>query len=253
MRIHIVGGRVIDPASGTDREMTVVLDGGKIEALVPAGERITSEVGFQKLDASGLWVVPGLIDIHVHFRDPGQEYKEDIYSGSLAANAGGFTTCCCMPNTKPINDNAQITEYMIRRAEQVGLIHLHPVGAITVGSAGEQLAPIGELVAAGCVGITDDGRCVQNANVMRRALEYAKSFGVPVMVHCEDDHLSQKHPMHEGFYSTKLGIKAQPAAAEDVMVARDLILAELTGGRLHVTHLSTKKGVELVRRAKEAG
>lgn len=253
MRLHIVGGRVIDPASNTDAEMTVVIDNDRIEALVPANEKITTEVGFRTINANGCWVVPGLIDMHVHLREPGQEYKEDIYSGSLAANAGGFTSVVCMPNTKPVNDRAQITEFMCRRAEEYGLINLYPTGAISVGLKGEQLAPIGELVAAGCVAITDDGQCVQNANLKRRALEYAKNFDIPVLVHCEDTNLSRHAAMHEGFFSTKLGMQAQPAAAEDVMTARDIILCQMTGSRLHISHLSTKLGVELVRRAKADG
>jgi dihydroorotase len=198
-------------------------------------------------------VLPGFVDLHVHFREPGFEYKETIQSGAAAAVAGGFTTVCCMPNTNPVNDNQAITEFIVDRAREAGLANVLPIGAITKGSEGKELAEIGDLRRAGCVAISDDGRPVMNSLVMRRAMEYALAFDVPVIDHCEDLHLSEGGCMNEGLVSTELGLPGIPAAAEDVMVARNVALADLTGARLHLAHISTEGSVRIVREAKSRG
>ena len=205
------------------------------------------------IEAHGLLVVPGLIDIHTHLREPGYEYKESIETGSAAAVAGGFTSIACMANTNPVNDDAAVTEYILDKARAVGLVQVFPIGAVSVGLAGERLAEIGELKQAGVVGISDDGKSVMNSHLMRRALEYAGMFGLPVISHCEDTHLAAHGVMHEGRVSTELGLRGIPAQAEDIMVARDIALAELTGGRLHIAHVSTAGAVRLVHDAKARG
>jgi dihydroorotase len=198
-------------------------------------------------------VIPGFVDLHVHFREPGFEYKETIQSGTEAAVAGGFTTVCAMPNTNPVNDNQAVTEFMLERAKAAGNAHLYPIGAITKRSEGKELAEIGDLRRAGCVAISDDGKPVMNSLVMRRAMEYARAFDVPVVDHCEDLHLSEGGCMNEGVISTELGLPGIPSAAEDVMVARNVSLAELTGARLHLAHISTAGSVRMVREAKARG
>ncbi len=248
--LFIEGGRVIDPASGTDGVRTVVVRDGKI---VEVAERVERARDARVLDARGRWVTPGFVDLHVHLREPGQEYKETVATGSRAAVAGGFTTICAMPNTKPVNDNASVTELVLARAAQAGLARVRPVGCISRNQAGEELAEYGELQAAGCVAVSDDGRPVASSSLMRRALEYARAFGLPVAVHEEDPLLVGKGVMHEGAASTRLGLKGIPAAAEDVMVVRDLALLELTGGRLHVQHVSTRGAVRAIREAKRRG
>jgi dihydroorotase len=205
------------------------------------------------IDARGALVVPGFIDLHVHLREPGYEYKETVLTGVASAVAGGFTTVCCMPNTSPVNDNQSVTELILDRARAAGLARVLPIGAITKGSKGEELAEIGELHRAGCIAISDDGRPVMNSQVMRRAMEYSRAFDAPVVDHCEDLGLSEGGCMHEGLISTRLGLQGVPAAAEEVMVARDLQLAELTGARLHLAHLSTRGSVRMVRDAKARG
>ncbi|MBC7174379.1 MAG: dihydroorotase, partial [Polyangiaceae bacterium] len=205
------------------------------------------------VDAKGLWVAPGFVDLHVHFREPGQEYKEDIATGLAAAAAGGFTTVCPMANTNPVNDTRSITDVMIQRAREVGGPRLLPIAAITKGQKGEVLTEMAELRDAGAVGVSDDGRCVMNAQVMRRALEYAKTFDLLVIQHCEDHHMTEGAQMHEGAVSTRLGLRGWPREAEDIIVARDLILAEMTGARYHVAHISSKGAVRLVREAKARG
>ncbi len=251
-------GRVLDPSRGLDEEADVVIEDGRIARVGRgAGEGLTGE-RVEVRDVKGCWVVPGLVDLHVHFREPGQEYKEDITSGLRAAAAGGFTQVCAMPNTKPVNDNRAITEAMVARAASANTAarrapRLHPFGAITKGLEGAELTEMADLQAAGAVGVSDDGRCVMNAAVMRRALEYARTFDLLVSQHCEDHDLTAGALMHEGAVSTKLGLRGWPRVAEDVIVARDLLLAELTGARYHVAHLSSKVAVRLLREAKSRG
>jgi dihydroorotase len=246
----IEGGRVIDPASGTDGLRTVVLKEGRVAAVA---ERVDRPSGARVFDAKGCWVTPGFIDLHVHLREPGQEYKETVATGARAAVAGGFTSIVAMPNTRPVNDNLSVTELILLRAAQAGLARVYPCGAISRGSAGEELAEFGELKSGGCVALSDDGKPVMSSALMRRALEYALAFGLPLTVHEEDLHLVGKGVMHEGPASTRLGLKGIPAQAEDVMVLRDIALAELTGGRLHIAHLSSAGSVRAVREAKLRG
>ena len=247
MKLVIRNGRVIDPGRRLDAVRDVAIENGRIAAV---GEKLE---GAEEFDATGLIVAPGFIDMHVHLREPGFEYAETIESGSRAAAAGGFTSICCMPNTSPINDNATVTSYIIERAERHAVVNVFPIGAITKNSAGEELAAIGSMKQAGVVAISDDGRPVMNARVMRRAMETARSFGIPVIDHCEDLHLSAGGDMHEGRESVRLGLRGIPAASEDVMVARDILLAELTGARFHVAHISSRYSVEMVAFAKTRG
>ena len=205
------------------------------------------------VDVKDLWIVPGLIDLHVHLREPGQEYKEDIETGTRAAAAGGFTTVCCMPNTKPVNDQRAVTELIVRRSREVGSVRVRPIGAITHGLAGKALADIADMKEAGIVAISDDGRPVMNSGLMRRAFEYARTFDLPVVQHAEDLDLSEGGAMNEGAVSTRIGIRGQPACAESAMVARDLEIVEWTGARYHVAHVSTARTVALVRDAKRRG
>jgi dihydroorotase len=252
--ILIKGGRVIDPGR-VNGPADVLIENGKILAVGPtlvvsAGKAAPAAT---IIDARGKLVLPGFVDLHVHLREPGFEYKETIQTGTAAAVAGGFTSVCCMPNTSPVNDNQSITEFILDQARAAGNAHVFPIGAITKGSEGKELAEIGELRRAGCVAISDDGLPVINSLVMRRAMEYALAFDLPVIDHCEDLHLSEGGCMNEGLVSTQLGLPGIPAAAEDVMVARNLALAELTGARLHLAHLSTIGSVRMVREAKSRG
>ena len=208
---------------------------------------------FEQIDASGKWIVPGLIDMHVHLREPGEEYKETISSGTQAAAAGGFTSVACMPNTHPVNDCAAVTQYILEKAGDEGSCRVFPVGAISKGIEGKNIAEYGELRAAGAVAVSDDGRPVMNSLLMRRALEYAKTFDLLVISHCEDLDLSSAGLMNEGPVSTRLGMRGIPRAAEEIMVARDILLAELTGSRLHLAHISTAGSVALIREAKKRG
>src|SRR5579871_735374 len=224
MSIVIKNGRVIDPATQTDRVADVLIVDGRIAGVAPG----LSSPNAQMFDATGMVVAPGFIDMHVHLREPGFEHAETIESGSRAAAAWGFTTICPMPNTSPVNDNATVTSYIIERARKDAIVNVRPIGAITKGSKGEELAAVGSMKDAGIVAISDDGRPVMNARVMRRAMETARSFGIPVIDHCEDLHLSAGGDMHEGVQSVRLGLRGIPAASEDVMVARDILLAELT-------------------------
>jgi len=249
MRLLIKGGQVIDPANGVNEVMDVLMEDGRIKAVE---NKIESE-GAQIIDASGKYVCPGFIDMHVHLREPGYEYKEDINTGSRAAAAGGFTTICCMPNTNPTIDNAAIASFVRDRGKRTGLVNVRPIGAITKKQAGCELAPVAEMVTAGCVAISDDGKPVVRADIMRNALEYAKMFGLPVLAHCEDPQLSREGQMHEGYFSTYYGMKGIPAVSEEVMVARDIILTRLTGGRLHVCHVSTIGALDMIRQAKKEG
>ncbi len=250
----IRGARVLDPARQLDQIADVVVEAGRITRVGrDAGAELRGE-RVRVVDAAGLWLAPGFIDLHVHLREPGQEYKEDIASGLAAAAAGGFTTVCPMPNTRPVNDNRAITEMMVARAKEVGGVRLLPLGAITKRSEGKELTEMADLKEAGAIGVSDDGVCVMNAAVMRRALEYAKTFDLLVSQHCEDHHLTAKADMHEGAVSTRLGLRGWPRVAEDIIVARDLLLTEAVGGaRYHVAHLSSMGAVRLLREAKARG
>jgi len=245
----ITGGRVIDPASGGDAIADVLIRDGRIEAIGTG----LSATGVTVVHAEGAIVAPGFIDMHVHLREPGFEHAETIESGAKAAAAGGFTTICCMPNTQPINDSATVTSYIVQRAREIAKVNVFPIGAITKGSLGVELAAIGSMREAGIVAISDDGRPVMNARVMRRAMELARALDILVIDHCEDLDLSAGGDMHEGIQSVRLGLHGIPSAAEDVMVARDLLLAELTGARYHVAHLSTSNAVVMVAFAKTRG
>ena len=244
---------MLDPASGLDAVADVVIENGRIARIGrDASVGLVGE-GIQSIDCTGRWVTPGFIDLHVHFREPGQEYKEDIASGLRAAAAGGFTTVCAMPNTKPANDTRAITEMMVARARECDSVRLLPFGAITVGLKGEELAEMADMRDAGAIGVSDDGRCVMNAQVMRRALEYARTFDLVVSQHAEDHHMTEGAQMHEGSVSTRLGLRGWPREAEDIIVARDLLLAEMTGARYHVAHISSRGAVRLIREAKSRG
>lgn len=248
-KLLIRNGRVIDPASGKDAVADVLIEDGRVAGVGPA----LSAAGAETLDAGGMIVAPGFIDMHVHLREPGIEHAETIETGSRAAAAGGFTSICAMPNTLPVNDSPTVTSYIVDRARKTAVTNVFPIGAITRRSAGEELAAIGAMKAAGVVAISDDGRPVMNARVMRRAMEYARSFDLPLINHCEDLNLSAGGDMHEGPESVRLGLHGIPAAAEDVMVARDLLLAELTGARYHVAHISTHNAVAMVAWARARG
>ncbi|HVN04792.1 MAG TPA: dihydroorotase [Bryobacteraceae bacterium] len=248
-QLLIKNGRVIDPASASDRQADILLQDGVVAAV---GVDLESP-GAEIFDARGLVVTPGFIDMHVHLREPGIEHAETIETGARAAAAGGFTSICCMPNTLPVNDNATVTSYIIDRARQFAVTNVFPIGAITKNSAGEELSAIGSMRAAGVVAISDDGRPVMNARVMRRAMEFARSFDLPVIDHCEDLNLSAGGDMHEGFESVRLGLRGIPASSEDVMVARDILLAQATGARFHVAHISTRNAMAMVAHAKQHG
>jgi dihydroorotase len=248
-QLLIKNGRVIDPASATDMLADILIRDGAIAALGAGLEAPGAEI----FDASGLIVAPGFIDMHVHLREPGFEHAETIETGARAAAAGGFTSICSMPNTLPVNDNATVTSYIIERARKFAVTNVFPIGAITKNSAGEELSAIGSMKAAGVVAISDDGRPVMNARVMRRAMEFARSFALPVIDHCEDLNLSAGGDMHEGFESVRLGLRGIPSCSEDVMVARDILLAQLTGARFHVAHISTRNAMAMVAYAKQQG
>ncbi len=256
-RILIRGGHVIDPGR-VNGPAEVLIENGKIAAVgtdLLAGGRQGHSSGLEPriIDATGRLVLPGLVDLHVHFREPGQEFKETIQTGTAAAVAGGFTSVCCMPNTLPVNDNQAITEFILEKARAAGQANVFPIGAITKGSEGKELAEIGDLRNAGCIALSDDGQPVLNSMVMRRAMEYALAFDLPVVDHCEDSLLCEGGCMNEGAVSTELGLPGIPAAAEDVMVARNLSLAALTGARVHVPHVSTAESVRIVREGKAKG
>ncbi len=255
MRIVLREGRVIDPASGRDEVADVVIEDGRV-ALVGAGAAAQAREGDRDtrvVDCRGRWVTPGFVDLHTHLREPGQEYKEDIASGTRAAAAGGFTTVCAMPNTRPVNDTRAVTEMMVAKARSHGLVRVHPIGAITRGQQGRELTEMADLRDAGCVAVSDDGRCVTDAAVMRRALEYARTFDLPVVQHAEDHALTEGAQMHEGAVSTRLGLKGWPRVAEDHVVARDLMLAAATGARYHLAHASTAGSAALLREARARG
>ncbi|HET9923445.1 MAG TPA: dihydroorotase [Methylomirabilota bacterium] len=250
MSLLIRNGRVIDPAGAADGVQDVWIAEGRIHKM---GKGLRPPAGTETVDATGKVVCPGFIDIHVHLREPGFEYKETIASGTRAAAAGGFTAVACMANTFPVNDNRAVTDYILARARVEGVVRVYPIGAVTRNLEGKQLAEMAEQAEAGCVAFSDDGKCVMNAELYRRAMEYALPFGLPVISHAEDCHLGRDSTMNEGLVSTELGLSGQPAAAEDVMVARDIILAELTGAHLHIAHISTSGAVRLLRDAKARG
>jgi dihydroorotase len=250
MGLLLRGGRVLDPAGSVDRTADLLVEDGRIARVEPG---ILAPANARVIDVAGRIVAPGLVDLHVHLREPGQEHKEDIGTGTRAAAAGGFTTVCCMPNTRPINDCRAVTEQIVRRAREIGAARVCPVGAITKGSAGEELAELDEMKAAGAVAFSDDGRTVMNAAVMRRALEWARALGLAIAQHCQDDHLARDTAAHEGAIAARLGLRGEPAAAESVIIARDLELVELTGARYHVAHVSAAASVRLVRDARRRG
>lgn len=248
--VLIRGGRIIDPTQKLDGVGDVLLQNGKV---VVTGQGIGTPDGALVLDATGLIVAPGLIDVHVHLREPGHEDRETIATGAAAAVAGGFTGVCAMPNTDPVIDNQGAVGFVKAKGEAAALARVYPIGCVSVGQRGEQLAEFGEMVGAGAVAVSDDGHPVMSSHLMRTALEYALTFGIPVADHCEDMPLAQGGQMHEGLVSTRLGLKGIPSAAEEIHVARDIILSELTSGHVHLCHMSTRGSVELIRRAKEKG
>jgi len=244
------GGRVIDPSQGLDTVADVVVIEGRIAGV---GRGLGVPDGAEVVDARGAVVAPGLIDLHVHLREPGREDVETVATGARAAAAGGFTAVCAMPNTDPVTDNQAAVGFIVKQAAAAAAARVYPIGAISLGQQGTQLAEFGELVGAGAVAVSDDGRPVVSSHLMRMALAYARTFDIPVADHCEDPSLAASGVMHEGVVSTRLGLRGIPAAAEAIMVARDLMLAELTGGHIHLCHISTRQSVELIRRAKERG
>lgn len=250
----IKGGDVIDPRRGTQEKLDIVIRGGKIERLLPHGEFNPRDYGDMKtIDASGMIVTPGLVDMHVHFREPGEEHKETIATGSKAAAAGGFTAVACMPNTIPVNDSPSVTEYIVERARKAKRAKVYPIAAISKGQKGESLTEFADLKRAGAVAFSDDGRPVVSSALMRRAIEHARVLNLPVISHCEDRDLSQKGVMHEGVISTQLGLQGIPAAAEEIMVIREILLARLTGCPVHIAHVSTERSVKFIKHAKEEG
>ncbi len=250
MPLLIRGGRLVDPSDGVDEKCDILIEAGRV---AHRSKNILPRGGDEVLDAGGLVVAPGFIDMHVHFREPGQEYKEDIESGTRAAVAGGFTGVACMANTDPVNDTSSITERILKRAREVGSCRVFPVGSVSVGLEGEELSEMAEQIEAGAVAFSDDGAPVKTAALMRSALEYAGMLGVSVLDHAEDASLSEGRVMNEGAVSTMLGLSGNPEASEDICVYRDVRLAELTGGRLHVLHLSSAGAVDLIREARARG
>ena len=251
MRLLIANGYVIDPAQGINTGKSVFIEDGRVVGLLSHSDDVPEDC--EVIDAVGLIVAPGFIDMHTHLREPGHEYKETIASGAASAVAGGFATVCAMPNTDPVNDSAAVTRFIIEQAENARLANVFPIGALTKNSAGTELAEMGEMKDAGIVAVSDDGRSVPSPGMMRRAMEYARGFDLPVIDHCEDKSLARGGVMHEGHWSLVLGLRGMPAAAEEVDALRDCALAELTGARLHLAHVSTRGAIEAVRRAKEKG
>ncbi|HTB75507.1 MAG TPA: dihydroorotase [Polyangiaceae bacterium] len=246
--------RAVDPAGALDAEVDVVVERGVVTRVGrDAAADLLSSERVRVVERQGAWLLPGFVDLHAHLREPGAEGKEDVKSGLRAAAAGGFVDVCCMPNTRPVNDSRVVTEMLVAKAREVGTVRLHPIGAITVGQRGEQLTEMADLKAAGAVAVSDDGRCVTSSQVMRRALEYAATFDLPVIQHAEDHALTDGAQMHEGAISTKLGLRGWPRVAEDIIVARDVLLAEYVGARYHVAHVSTAGAVRILRDAKARG
>jgi dihydroorotase len=251
MKRLLKGGRLVDPASGRDGVFDLLIDGNRIAQV---GRDLPVEPGVTVVEIpSGLIVCPGLIDMHVHLREPGQEHKETVATGTAAAVAGGFTAVACMPNTNPVNDNAGVTEYMLKKAADANLARVYPIGAVSRGQQGEQLADIAELKAAGCVAVTDDGKPVATALLMRRALEYTSMFNMPVIEHCEEQTLKGDGVAHEGYQASSLGLRGIPSEAESIMALRDISLASLTGGAVHIAHMSARQTLDAVRFGKARG
>lgn len=250
MNLLIKGGRVVDPSQGLDDTLDVLVENGLVKEI---GKGLSVSKAAETIDASGMYVVPGLVDMHVHLRDPGLEYKEDIVSGTKAAVAGGFTSLACMPNTKPVIDSKAVASYIINKARAEGFCNVFPVGSITQQMHGDRLSEMGDLKEAGCVAVSDDGRPVVNSELMRRALEYARGIGILVLTHAEELNLAGEGVMNEGFTSTELGLKGIPRVAEDIATARDILLAEYCNAPIHICHLSTKGSVQIVRDAKKRG
>ena len=251
MRLLIANGYLVDPSQGVNTGRNLLIEDGRVVGLPDRGDGVPD--GAEVLDATGFVVAPGFIDMHVHLREPGQEYKETIATGAAAAVAGGWTSVCAMPNTDPINDSPAVTRFIIEQAARAQLANVFPIGSITKGSKGTELSEMGEMKEAGIVAISDDGRPVPSAGMMRRAMEYARGFGLTVVDHCEDKTLAAGGSMHEGHWSLLLGLRGIPAAAEEMDAVRDCALAELTGARVHLAHVSTRGALEAVRRAKHAG
>ena len=250
MKTILKGGRVVDPANGRDGEFDVLLENGVISRI---GKDLPTD-GADVFEVRREWIVsPGLIDMHVHLREPGQEHKETVATGTASAVAGGFTAVACMPNTEPVNDHAGITEFILKKASESQRARVYPIGAVSIGSKGEQLAELGEQKAAGCVAFTDDGRPVATALLMRRALEYAGMLGVPIINHCEDPSLKGDGVAHEGYFAAQLGLRGIPGQAESIMVERDISLAELAGAHIHIAHMSARQSLRAVRAGKERG
>src|SRR5256886_5053607 len=244
------GGRVIDPSRDLDQTADVLIQDGKIAGL---GASLGTPDGAEVRDVRGKVVAPGLVDLHVHLREPGNEDVETIASGARAAAAGGFSAVCAMPNTDPVTDNQAAVGFIVRQSARAALARVYPIGAVSVGQKGERLSEFGEMVGAGAVAVSDDGKPVASSHLMRTALEYARTFEIPVADHCEDPTLAAGGVMHEGLGAARFGLKGIPAAAEEIMVARDILLAELTGGRVHLCHMSTRGAGELIRRAQGRG
>ena len=251
--ILLKNGRIIDPANRIDKKASLLVEKGKIQAIFTQRQKKpTLPTKLLSIDLQGKWIVPGLIDMHVHLREPGEEHKETIETGTMAAATGGFTAVACMPNTNPVNDCQSVTRLILEKAEQA-YSRVYPVGAISKGSQGESLAEFGEMKKAGAVAVTDDGKPVSDSQMMRRALEYASNYNIMVISHSEDFSLSRNGAMNEGFVSTRMGLKGIPSIAEEIMVYRDIALAEYTGCPLHLAHISTKESINLIRLAKQKG
>ncbi|MBI4825946.1 MAG: dihydroorotase [Nitrospirae bacterium] len=250
MSILIINGKVIDPSQNISSNKDILIEGKKIKGIYSKGKAPKAD---KTIDASDCIVMPGLVDMHTHLREPGFEYKETISTGTMAAARGGFTSVCCMPNTNPVNDTISVAEFILKKAAKEGSCAVYPIAAITKGQSGESLTELEALINVGCVAFSDDGRPVMNSLIMRRALEYSRIFDVPVISHCEDLMLSEGGVMNEGLMSTTLGLHGIPRAAEEVMVARDIALCELTGGRLHIAHVSSRGSVSMIRDAKSRG
>lgn len=252
MKISIRGGRLVDPSQHLDEQLDLLIEDGRVSGIAKPGDSPSGQ-GWQEIDAAGWIVAPGFVDMHVHLREPGREDKETVASGAAAAAAGGFSSVMCMPNTDPVNDCEAVTRYIVSKAKEANLSNVYPAGAVTKGQLGHELAEIGEMVKAGIVAITDDGQPVMNNQVMRRALEYSRLFDIPVIDHCEDRYLAAGGCMNESAASTRLGLPGMSRTAEEVHVARDVMLSRVTGGRSHIAHISTRESLQHVERARQDG